>query len=213
MRFLFVYGLMCMATSGAVPEKERVNNLINEELILAAFKCDFGKVSECFAKGADAKYQRTSYDKTRFPMRDGGYSVLSSFSWTALMALSWCRGPAEDQIKIAKLLLENGADIDHADYAGGTCLHCAIMTEKTELVLFLLDRGANPNTALTAYIDEIPGETPLHCATVRSDLLVGRLIKAGANVNARNSKGESPLDYAKGRYERSAQILRRAGGK
>jgi Ankyrin repeats (3 copies) len=48
----------------------------------------------------------------------------------------------------------------------------------------LLARGADPSR-------EAGGEAPLHSA---SDVAVAReLLRAGANVNARNSKGETPL--------------------
>lgn len=57
------------------------------------------------------------------------------------------------------------------------------------------------------------GETPLMYA-VRSGRVrvIKQLLKAGADVNSRDSEGKTALDYAEGR-EKAAAILRAAGGK
>ena len=96
---------------------------------------------------------------------------------------------------IAKLLIDKGADVTQAkDRHGRTPLHflAARCCGFTDLVEILIAKGENVNAT------DIPdGNTPLHNAVMNPDtdskLMLELLIRKGADVNARNAKGETPL--------------------
>ncbi|KAI9667744.1 MAG: hypothetical protein M1821_000561 [Bathelium mastoideum] len=133
-----------------------------------------------------------------------------------------------DHYDIAKMLLDNGADIHirqvHSRY---TALHCAVVKDaSTRIVELLLDKGVSIG-ARTTWMD-----TPLHLAAINSriesiELLLARkadvssrnfwngntplhvaaraasrsealkcLLKHGANIDAKNSKGQTALHLA-----------------
>ena len=49
----------------------------------------------------------------------------------------------EDQINVLRILLENGANINHQDLQGKTALHYAAELGKTRCLPFLLQKGSN----------------------------------------------------------------------
>ena len=51
----------------------------------------------------------------------------------------------EENIKITKLLLENGADVNTANFSGKTPLMHAVCEKNEELVRMLMEKGANPD--------------------------------------------------------------------
>mgnify|MGYP002514907485 CR=1 FL=1 len=50
-----------------------------------------------------------------------------------------------ENIKITKLLLENGADVNAANFSGKTPLMYAVCEKNEELVRMLMEKGANPD--------------------------------------------------------------------
>jgi ankyrin repeat protein len=125
---------------------------------------------------------------------------------------------AHVDVKIARLMLEHGADPNQScSRSGQTPLHSQI--ERPEVVALLLDHGAK------IVPEEFHQWTPLHEAADlgRKDYesqIPGRLKSAelllahGANVNAVDKQGRTPLDLA---YEHGdkemADILIKHGGK
>lgn len=95
---------------------------------------------------------------------------------------------------VVKLLLERGADIESGGRDptfGGTALLQAAMYGHVETMRLLLQAGANPNAP-----DDTPGnKSLLHRAAtgMRSDEVVKILIASGANLEAKNSMGETAL--------------------
>ncbi|MDH5682220.1 MAG: ankyrin repeat domain-containing protein, partial [Spirochaetota bacterium] len=98
--------------------------------------------------------------------------------------------------KLAKLLINSGADVHYSDGENGiTALHITVLTENIPLMDALIEKGARVNE--TVKIKEAPGYTSLHLA-VRSGMVTvtGKLLKGGANINIKNADGETPLHIA-----------------
>jgi hypothetical protein len=83
-------------------------------------------------------------------------------------------------------------DLNVADSAGNTALHVAAWYNQPTAVAALLARGVGDANATDEW-----GRTPLHFATYYSSFdAVQSLMRAGADVNLRDSEGRSPVDYA-----------------
>jgi ankyrin repeat protein len=88
---------------------------------------------------------------------------------------------------IAKLLIENGADVNRAGRSGTTPLHMAC--HDFLLAKLLVENGADVN-----FIDNTNGSTPLHVACMKGELSVANLlVERGASVNVVNNMGYTPL--------------------
>jgi ankyrin repeat protein len=74
---------------------------------------------------------------------------------------------------------------------GITPLHWACNSSEDEIVMLLLELGANPNA-----ISNEKG-TPVHWAISESNLIkLGYLIQYGANLDIQDDKGKTPLHWA-----------------
>ncbi len=68
-----------------------------------------------------------------------------------------------EEMEIAKVLLENAAHPNVADFAGQTPLHTAALQGYVEIAKMLLTKGADPNIA------NEKGKTPVQAALYRND--------------------------------------------
>ncbi len=110
---------------------------------------------------------------------------VGSLTVTARPALHWA---AENGLtEIARLLLDQGSDVNARDNFSNTPLHLAVRFP--EMVQLLLARGAQAG-ARNAF-----GNTPLHLA-VGERRVVELLLAAGADARARNLFDKTPLDYS-----------------
>lgn len=95
-------------------------------------------------------------------------------------------------LKSAELLYLAGAAIDQANKDGATPLQYAVMRGMPELVLFLLEHNANPNT------QNDTGATPLSTAVgIGNPTIVKHLLTYNANPLQKNDQGLTPLDQLK----------------
>ena len=103
-------------------------------------------------------------------------------------------------IKVARFLLERGADLTAQNKDRETPLHVASRDGQVEVAHLLIERGADVSA------QDKDGKTPLHLTSTHSypsrtipqqSAEVARiLLEHGANVTARDSDGLTPLDLA-----------------
>lgn len=99
-------------------------------------------------------------------------------------------------IVMAKLLLENSADVNAKNSLGSTPLDIAVIMGYKSIARLLLENGADVNTK------DLIGFTPLHTAAIVGDTDIAKfLIENGAEVDAKKSGGLSlsnttPLHWA-----------------
>ena len=119
------------------------------------------------------------------------------------------------QVEFIRLFLAAGANVNLALPAGGeTALHMAAVANQSAAASALLDAGADPNLHVssgmaTSMFDggaKLWGETALHFAAAYGDEEMNQtMLRAGADRQARNTHGETPLEYA-GRHKRPRGI-------
>lgn len=123
--------------------------------------------------------------------------------------------------RLCQFLIENGAEVDRPlPETLETPLHAALSTANRgahDLVIrVLLEKGANPDCATRpgaatgSFMRDARtrGETPLHrAAAFGSEETIRRLLEAGANREAKDMNGDSPLAWASW-HLRPAAILR-----
>jgi len=93
-------------------------------------------------------------------------------------------------------LIKKGADLNYVDpYLGRTPLYAACITDRVRVIEALLQHGANPRQRFTyrSPVDKrVEADvTALHYAA--SPEAVAALIRAGADVNAADATGTTPL--------------------
>lgn len=140
-------------------------------LLMASYFGHDGIIKKLLAEGADVEERRLGD--------------------TDLTALHTAVAVGHDDV--CRRLLDAGADIEAKITDGTTPLQLAVIIgAKRRIVRLLLERGANPNVR-----EESRGDTPLHYAiSLRRDDLVEELLDGGADVNAKNRDGWSPLRLA-----------------
>ena len=121
-----------------------------------------------------AIYRRNSNDPRKF---------------TALMAASYF-----GFVKVIKLLLDRGVDINTQNNGGGTALHIAAREGHQAVVKILLEKGADAKIQTKIEGD---GGTALHRAAREGhEAVVQMLLEKEIDVNVQNSRGRTALHLA-----------------
>jgi ankyrin repeat protein/tRNA A-37 threonylcarbamoyl transferase component Bud32 len=117
------------------------------------------------------------------------------------------------RVAVCRFLLEKGADVNIQDEAGWTCLHSACYSGNIECLSLLLQQEA-----LLPYYNarNLDQTTPLHYfarsfSEYACKEAFKKLVNGGADVNAQNKFGETPLHSAVlGDNMRTAKLLLKA---
>lgn len=97
-------------------------------------------------------------------------------------------GPMSEQYKMARELLEAGADPNIRNKKGETPLYLAIKSHANDTILCLLKHKADPNIKMPN------GDYLLHVAANAGGIwYLSRLLEFGANPNVQNGVGMTPL--------------------
>lgn len=117
---------------------------------------------------------------------------LQSVDKFGVSALGYAIG--NEQIKVAQELIEKGISLDSAcSEDQKNILICAIEVNSTSLVQMIISKNKK-----LIHMQDKAGNTPLHIAAETStSSILEILIKAGADLKAKNKKGETPYDLAK----------------
>ncbi|PKL80027.1 MAG: hypothetical protein CVV27_01010 [Candidatus Melainabacteria bacterium HGW-Melainabacteria-1] len=97
-----------------------------------------------------------------------------------------------NQIEIARLLLEKGADVNINNYYDESPLLQISCETDPKIVDLLLKHGAKPNVNMSVF----EGDSPLHIATkCRNTEMAKLLLKHGADPMIENGEGATPLQF------------------
>ena len=112
----------------------------------------------------------------------------------------------ECDLNMIKLLVENGAYVDHRSSSGLTALMCAVLKKNNgkssinrieEIIDYLISKGSSVNAISFDVHDLIAINALMLATSVGNIAAVSALIKNGADVNAVASNGDTALSLAK----------------
>ena len=108
--------------------------------------------------------------------------------------------------EIARVLLDNGANIENVDVNGWNALIESCFYGQLDIAKLLIGRGADTNVRCNCYGDNT---TALHLAALKCNAqVVKELIGAGARLDAKDSRGKTPLDIAiEQEFDEVVQVL------
>jgi hypothetical protein len=113
------------------------------------------------------------------------FNTVNQDGFTPLILASY-----RNNIEVAKFIIANGADIN-ANSAMGTPLMAAVVKGNIEIVKLLLDKHANVNST-----DANKTTALLYASMFKNYEIARLLVKAKADPDFKDNKGNSAIDYA-----------------
>jgi uncharacterized protein len=201
----------------------------NASLFEAAQAGDLARASDALASGADVNAANAHHvtplleasgqghlEMVRYLVDRGAVIDYTGMEEGSPLMLAAFMG----QVELLRLFLAAGANVNLAMPIGGeTALHMAAVANKSAAAKLLLDAGADPNLHAKRGVESnmfdghvrLWSETPLHFAAAYGDEeMIQAMLLAGADREAPNSHGETPLAYA-GRHRRERGIRKLLG--
>lgn len=121
---------------------------------------------------------------------------------------------ARGHVEILKMTLAHGADLKSTNRYGGTALIPAAERGHVETVGTLIEAGVDVDHVNRLHWTALLEAIILGNGGERHQQIVDLLVKAGANVNLADGKGETPLQHARSRgYVAIEKILVAAGAR
>jgi len=152
--------------------------LYRYELLCAVRNQDIEKVRELLGKGANSSATRALCE------------AANPFNYTSIGG-SVSKDTGDRLVAIAKLLIDNGADLEGVKSDDKTPLHAAVSCGNTAFAKFLVEAGADMRAS------DSKGCRPIHAAANHGNKeTVEYLLSVGADVMARDKNGYTPLHYA-----------------
>ncbi len=186
----------------AAAEKERGKRLSQELLAFMTLETMFPDESvRALAKAAGKGRVKTVEE-----LVDSGVDVNSSGTQGAT-PLFW----AMSNYKGFKKLLELGADPNVIYGDGGTIMHWAVRHKDNRFLKVALEHGGNPNLVAPYSSTNTFVQTPIFDALIKGIERVEILLDAGANIDAQNDFGSTPVMTAanRARYDLLLFLLER----
>ena len=105
-----------------------------------------------------------------------------------------------EQVETVILLIQNGVDVNFKYEDGVTPLIHALLMGNTDIFKALIDAGADASVKFAMYVNDQPRSLLFEAIDIQDSNLskkfITMLIEAGIDINIKNEKGQTPLDYA-----------------
>jgi ankyrin repeat protein len=181
------------------------------ELSVAAHQGDVAAVRTLIRQGTDVD-ARDERGRTALMLAITSYADEPHTGTGASPGLAVRQQRAKRKFQIARMLVENGADVTLTGFLGYSVLHNAATADGAEadlvtLIDFLVERGAPINQATPEY-----GRTPLELAVQRPPAgRVACMLRHGADANVKTHEGKTLVSLAEAAGQPEiAELLRAA---